>query len=144
MEGSMSGIVCAIRGCPASRPTIEKSIQLAGEAGLTLYFLYVIDTRFLDKIAEPILVDPEEGITKMGEILLLIAKERAEEQGVQAETIHLRGEVRQVLKEAARKEEVDVIILGSPSGEKSVFDAQALVTFAAEIETETGIQTKIV
>ena len=37
----MPGIVCAIRGGPASRPTIAKSIQLAEETGLTLYFLYV-------------------------------------------------------------------------------------------------------
>jgi hypothetical protein len=73
-----------------------------------------------------------------------MAKERAAKQSIEAETISRRGEVRQVLKETAQDEEVDLIVLGSPSGEKSIFNFKALETFAAEIETETGIKTVII
>ena len=43
----MSGILCAIRGGPSSRPTIATSIQLAQETGEVIYFLYVVNLDFL-------------------------------------------------------------------------------------------------
>jgi len=97
------------------RPKKEKVIiTLAKKQGDGLVFLYVIDTRFLDKTAAPILVDPEDEISKMGEFLLLMAKERAAKQDIVAETILRRGEVRQALKEAAQEEGITLIVLGSP------------------------------
>ncbi|MGD2159241.1 MAG: universal stress protein [Anaerolineales bacterium] len=140
----MGKILCATRGGEASYRAQDAAITIAKEQGDSLVFLYVIDTHFLDKTAAPILVDPEDGLAKMGEFLLLMAKERAAKQSIEAETISRRGEVRQVLKETAQDEEVDLIVLGSPSGQKSVFNLKALEDFAAEIETETGIKTKIV
>ncbi len=43
----MSGILCAIRGGPSSRPTIATSSQLAQETGEVIYFLYVVNLDFL-------------------------------------------------------------------------------------------------
>lgn len=43
----MSGIVCAIRGGPFSRPTIDKAIALSRESGQQVHFLYVINLDFL-------------------------------------------------------------------------------------------------
>ena len=74
----------------------------------------------------------------------LMARERAAEQGVEAETICLRGEFRPALKKAAQEEGVSLIVLGRPGGEESVFDVAALSNLAAEIEKETGIQAKII
>jgi hypothetical protein len=45
----MSGIVCAVRGGPASQPTIAKAIALARETGLPLSFLYVVNLDFLSQ-----------------------------------------------------------------------------------------------
>ena len=45
----MPGIVCAVRGGPASQPTIEKAIALALETGLPLCFLYVVNLDFLSQ-----------------------------------------------------------------------------------------------
>jgi nucleotide-binding universal stress UspA family protein len=117
---------------------------MAKKQGDSLVFLYVVDTRFLDKTAAPILVDPEEGIGKMGEFLLLMAKERAAEEGIEAETVLQHGQIREALKKAALDEAVDIIVLGRPSGEESVFNLQALESFAAKIEAETGVKTIIV
>ncbi|RMF49572.1 MAG: universal stress protein, partial [Anaerolineae bacterium] len=43
----MSAIVCAIRGGPASQPTIRRAIALALETSLPLHFLYVVNLDFL-------------------------------------------------------------------------------------------------
>jgi nucleotide-binding universal stress UspA family protein len=140
----MGKILCATRGGEASYRTQDAAIALAKERGDSLVFLYIIDTSFLDKTAAPILVDPEDEITKMGEFLLLMAKERAAEQGVEAAAIARRGKVRQALKQAAQEEGVSLIVLGSPAGKKSVFEPGGLNAFAAEIEKETSVQTLIV
>ena len=47
----------------------------------------MVDLRFLDKTAAPIVVDVENEMTKMGEFLLLMAQERAAKQAVEADTI---------------------------------------------------------
>lgn len=140
----MGKILCATRGGEASYRTQDAAIDMAKERDDSLVFLYVVDVRFLDKTAAPILVEPEDEISKMGEFLLLMAQGRAAEQGVDAETISRRGHVREALKDAARSEEVSLILLGHPSGEESVFKPEGLKSFAAEIETETGVKTRIV
>lgn len=138
----MGKILCALRGGIAYR-TQDAAIALAKERGDSLLFLYVVDMRFLNKTAGPIVVDVENEITKMGEFLLLMAKERAEEHGVVAETISRRGNLREELKAAAREEGISLVLLGRPSGDQSVFQMADLQAFAAEIEAEAGVEVRI-
>lgn len=140
----MGKILCATRGGEASYRTQDAAIALAKERGDTLLFLYVVDLRFLDKTAAPIVVDVENEVTKMGQFLLLMAKERAAEQSVAADTICRKGKFREELKKAAREEGVSLVVLGRPAGEESVFKLASLEAFAAEIEAETGVETVIV
>jgi nucleotide-binding universal stress UspA family protein len=140
----MGKILCATRGGQASYRTQDAAIALAKERNDTLLFLYVVDLRFLDKTAGSIVVDVENEVTKMGEFLLVMAQERAGERGVTAETIHRTGEVREELKKAAREEGASLVVLGKPAGEESVFELAGLRAFAAEIEDETGVETRIV
>lgn len=140
----MGKILCATRGGEASRQTQDKAIALAKERGDELIFLYVVDIHFLDKTAAPIVVDVGNEVTKMGEFLLLIAQERASEQGVAAATIARKGHVREELKRAALEEGVSLVVLGRPVGAESVFQLASLQAFAAEIEAETGVETRIV
>lgn len=140
----MGKILCATRGGEASYRTQDKAIALARERGDTLLFLYVVDLRFLDKTAAPIVVDVENEVAKMGRFLLLMAKERTAEQGVEAETICREGEFREELKNAAREEEASLVVLGRPADEESVFQLAGLEAFAAEIESETGVETRLV
>ncbi|MFQ5615818.1 MAG: universal stress protein, partial [Anaerolineales bacterium] len=134
----MGIILCATRGGEASYYTQDKAIALAKERGDTLAFLYVVDLRFLDKIAAPIVVNVEKELTQMGKFLLLMARERAEEKGVEAETIVRKGKLREELKNAAREQNASLVVLGRPAGKESVFRISALKAFAEEIETETG------
>lgn len=140
----MGTILCAARGGEESYRTIDKAIALAKERGDTLFFLCVVDLHFLDKTAAPIMVDVEEELTQMGEFLLLMAEQRAAEQGVNAETICRKGSVREIIKRAAIEIDSALVILGRPSGEESKYSMADLETFAAEIEAETGAKTKIV
>ena len=140
----MGKILCATRGGEASYRTQDAAIALAKERDDTLLFIYVVDLHFLDKTAAPIVVDVENEVAKMGRFLLLMAKERAAEQGVAADAICHKGEVREELKNAARQEGVSLVVLGRPAGEESVFKLAGLEAFATEIGAETGVEAVIV
>jgi nucleotide-binding universal stress UspA family protein len=140
----MGKILCATRGGEASYRTQDAAIALAKEQGHTLVFLYVVDLHFLDKTSAPLVVDVEGELDKMGKFLLLMAKERAEEQGVEAETICREGKVREVLKQVAHEADASLVVLGRPAGTRSAFKLAGLEAFAAEIEAEVGVATRIV
>jgi nucleotide-binding universal stress UspA family protein len=140
----MGKILCATRGGKASYRSQDAAIGIAKEQGDTLLFIYVVDTHFLDKIAAPKVVDTEGEMIKMGKFLLLMAKERALEQNVIAETICRLGQFRDALIETALSEDVSLIVLGQPASEESVFRLNNLKDFVNGIESETGIKTMIV
>ncbi len=139
----MGTILCATRGGEASYRTQDAAIALAKERGDDLYFLYVVDLGFLDKTAEPIVVDVEGEMVKMGEFLLVMAQERAEAQGVTAHTLVRQGQIRQEMAAAARELGVTLIVLGRPSGPTAHFDENALQSFAASLEADTGAEVRI-
>lgn len=139
----MGVILCPTRGGKESYSSQIQAIELAKETGDTLLFLHVFDLHFLDKTAAPIVVDVGEEISHMGEFILLMAKERAAEQGVQAKTISRKGAIRDEIKKIAMEEDVSMILFGKPAGEGSAFQIAELEEFAAEIENETGIKTLI-
>ena len=116
----MGKILCATRGGVAQR-TQDAAIELARERDESLLFLYVVDLTFLNKTAAPIVVDVENEITKMGDFLLLMACERAVGQGVAAESISRRGDLREELKQVAREAGISLVVLGRPEGKQSVF-----------------------
>ena len=117
---------------------------LAKERGDSLLFLYVVNLHFLDKTAAPIVVDVEDEVTDMGEFLLLMAKERANEQGVEANTLSRKGEIREEILKVAVESSVTLVVLGKPAGKESTFRLASLKTFAVQIEEETGIEAIIV
>ena len=139
----MGKILCATRGGEASYITQDKVIALAKQRGDELLFLFVVDTHFLDKTAAPIVVDVENDIAEMGEFLLLMAKERAAKENVESATLIRDGEVFEELEKAAIEEGVSLVVLGRPIGEESVFKLADLERLAERIETDTGIQVRI-
>lgn len=89
-------------------------------------------------------MDVEQEMNKMGGFLLLMAKERAAKQGVVAETTCHKGEFRKGLEDTAREQQVSLIVLGRPADTESVFQLTSLQAFAAEVERETGVETRII
>ena len=139
----MGKILCATRGGEASYRTQDKVIALAKETGDELIFLFVVDLHFLDRTAAPIVVDVENNIADMGEFLLLMAKERAAQQGVEARTLCREGELIEELQKAAQEEDVSLIVLGKPVGEESLFRLTELEKLAERIQAYTGVPVQI-
>jgi nucleotide-binding universal stress UspA family protein len=141
----MGKILCATRGGEASYRTQDAAIALAKERGEELLFLYVVDIDFLQRTARAVRPDVVMvEMEKMGEFLLAMAQERAQKQGVVAEYVLRHGDVRPEIIAVARELDVALVVLGKPAGEESAFALKGLETFAAEIEAETGVKSRIV
>lgn len=140
----MTTIVCATRGGEASIRTQMQAIELAKTREAEILFLYVADVAFLGRVPGNIVVDVATELENMGEFLLLMAKERAEKEGVTAHTVVKRGEFRDALLEAAREANASVIVLGSPGENSSITQQEYLENLAASLEAESGIETLIV
>ena len=140
----MGKIMCAIRGGEASYRTQDAAIKLAKEKGDQLFFLYVVNTSFLDKTARAFrrnVVTDE--MTRMGHFLLDMAEERAQSEDVEPVLIVRYGDVRQELKAAAREQNVSAVVLGRPKGSESIFDEKDIEEFADQIEAETQAKVYI-
>ena len=141
----MGKILCATRGGEASYRTQDAAIALALERGDELLFLFVVDIHFLSKTARAVRPDVvTTEMENMGEFLLAMAQERAQRGGATASFVLRNGHFRDELKAAACEEAVDLVVLGRPAGSGSAFAPADLQTFADEIETETGIEARII
>ncbi len=140
----MTTILYATRGGEASYPNQDFAIALAKERNADLLFIYVTDVQFLNRLASPVLVDMEAEMDRLGEFLLLMAKERAEKAGVNAETVVRRGVFRGALEEVAEAYQVSLIMLGSPAGETSITGQEYLENLAEDVWADTGIETLLV
>ena len=136
----MPGIVCAIRGGPASRPTISRAILLAQEAGQALHFLYVVNLDFLTFTSSTRIHTISEQMSRMGEFILLAAQDAAARQGVTAEGVVRHGKVGEEIIKLCHELKADYLVLGWPRigrGE-TVFTRELLDRFIEQTEQQTG------
>jgi nucleotide-binding universal stress UspA family protein len=139
----MGKVLCATRGGEESEETRALAIDLARVRGDALVFLYVADPSFLDRIAAPVVVDVELELERMGRFQLALACEQAAEQGVAAEATVRHGHLHAELIAAARELSATLVVLGRPRGDASVFDEEALLSFAKRVRAETGAEVRI-
>ena len=138
----MSGIICAVRGGPASQPTIRKSIELAKETNLLLHFLYVINLDFLSHTQISRTSTISEELYQMGEFILLTAQEKASAEDVKTEAVIRHGNVRDTIIELAKEIKAEYVVLGQPVGdkEKNVFIDERLNEFRNQIEENSDAE----
>jgi nucleotide-binding universal stress UspA family protein len=136
----MSGIVCAVRGGPASQPTIDRAIALAKETGLPLSFLYVVNLDFLDYTQSSRVQTITHELQQMGEFILLTAQTRAAAQGIQSEGVVRHGRVAQEVSQLCREMQAEYLVIGQPKFhlEESVFTRDLLGEFIGRVEEQTG------
>ncbi len=136
----MPGIVCAVRGGPASQPTIEKAIALALETGLPLCFLYVVNLDFLSQTPTSRVHTISQEMHQMGEFMLLMAQETAAREGIAAKGVVRHGNVREELIGLCHELGTDYLVLGRPKVEQedTVFTHELLHEFVAHTEEQTG------
>lgn len=135
----MPGIVCAIRGGPASQPTIAKAIALGKETGLPLYFLYVVNLDFLSHTASSRVYTISEQMRQMGEFILLAAQDTAARQGVRAEGVVRHGNVGEEIIGLCHDVIADYVVMGLPKmqREDAVFTHELLRQFIERTEEHT-------
>ena len=136
----MPGIVCAIRGGPASQPTITRAIALAQETGLPLYFLYVVNLDFLSQTPTSRVHTISQEMHEMGEFILLMAQETCARQAITAEGVVRHGSVAEEVISLCHELEADYLVLGKPRVEQedTVFTHDLLREFVARTEEQTG------
>lgn len=136
----MPGIVSAIRGGPGSRPTIDRAIRLAAETGEEIYFLYIVNVDFLSHTMVSRVQALIEEMNEMGEFILLHARETALAKGITAQGVIRRGNVRDEITALCRELKASYLVLGRPAGgeKQDTFDSEAITSFQATIESETG------
>lgn len=139
----MGMILCATRGGEASYPTQDAVIALAKKQGDELVFLYVVDVSFLNHTAAPLVVDVESSLEKLGEFQLAMAQERAAAQGIIAQTIVRQGSLRAELVSVAKEIGAALIVMGHSLGPDAAFEESALQVFAADLQSETGVEVRI-
>ncbi len=141
----MSAIVCAIRGGPASQPTIWRAVRLAQETGLPLHFLYVVNLDFLSRTSSSRVHTIEEEMREMGEFILLTAQDTAAQQGVQAQGDVRHGAVGEQIIALCREVGAEYVVLGAPQrrDESDVFGEDRLHRFARSITEQTGARVVI-
>jgi cation:H+ antiporter len=138
-EPSRGRILCATRGGRGSQPTHQRAIDLAREQGAELLFLYIFDRSVLQKVATPIVINTEAQIEHMLAYLQTTAQEQARQAGVRARVVVRTGNLRQQIKTVIREAQVNLIVLGSPAGDSSLFAREALRDLAAHVEEATGV-----
>ena len=142
----MPGIVCAIRGGPASQPTIHKAIELAKESGNKIYYLYVVNLDFLERTASSRTHTISKELRQMGEFILLTAQVQAQSQGVDADGVIHEGKVGEEIIRFCQETRADYVVLGSPKGEHedNAFTRERLNQFVRLIENTSGAKVVLV
>lgn len=141
----MSKILCATRGGEASFRTQQQAIQRAKEENKTLLFFYVVDVEFMARANYGMRTDVvNKAMSDMGEFLLTMAVERAQEADVEAEYRLGKGQFIPALEKILESEAISLIVLGRPVEEKgSIFKLEGLKAFAADIRQKTGVDVWI-
>lgn len=138
----MSGIICAIRGGPDSKPTIQKGIALAREVNLPLYFLYVVNLDFLSHTQSSKTSTIMDELNQMGEFILYTAQEKAKRNGINAKGIVRHGNVREEIIKLSKELSANYVVLGLPVGEeeRNIFVIDRIREFGKSIEKESGAE----
>jgi len=142
----MGNIVCATRIGELSRIIQRKAIDLAKSQNDRLVFVYVVNLDNLGEIDDNLVDAVRMELTWFGEALLAIAKQRGRRSGVDTQVEIRDGEVREQIEAVLREYNADLLILGKPREDlpTQTFTQSALQEFAQIIQTDTGVEVKIV
>lgn len=141
----MGAIVCATRGGQGSRAVQLEAIEQAKETGQQLIFLYVVDDDTIGDYDEELVAAIRKEFDWLGQALLRVARQRAEQSDVAAEIQIRHGNVRREIEKFLQDSDAELLLLGAPRGTTATyFGDDAIEQFAATIHEETGVKVKVV
>lgn len=132
----MHGIICAIRGGPASKSTIRHAIELAKREQLLLTFLYVVNLDFLSRTMKSRTASVEEDLRQMGEMILLMACDTAVAQDIIAQQVVREGAVAEQIMALCRELDADYVVVGEPlhSRKTTLFTREKVQTLGSNLK----------
>lgn len=141
----MKHIICATRGGAGSRAVQERAIHYALERKLKLIFLFVIDISSLEDADEKLRPAVRDELAWLGQALLQIAHQRAQDAGIDSEIVIREGLVRDEICRFIEEHPAEVLLLGAPRGiTATVFGDDVVEKFAEAVEKESGVPVEIV
>jgi nucleotide-binding universal stress UspA family protein len=142
----MGAIVCATRGGRASHATQEKAIDLAQERGARLVFLCIVDPSFAEPMDEPLACALDDELMRLGRSLLCIAQARAQQRGIDAETMVRSGSIAESIEAAIEELGADTLILGAPGAgsHREAFGSEDVKRLAETVSRSTGVEVVLV
>jgi nucleotide-binding universal stress UspA family protein len=133
-------ILCPTRGGKGSYSNQDRAIAIAKERGAEVLFLYITNVEFLGLTAAPKLIDIEHEMDEMGEFMLAMAEERAENVDVKAYTRVKRGQFREVLADVIEEHQIETVVLGSSAGGTGVVTTEYIQDLVAEIHAKKSVE----
>lgn len=137
-------IVCATRGGQGSRAAQFQAVQAARERHADLTFLYIVDIHALGEADEKLTEAVHAELHWLGKAMLHVAKQRAEQPGLDVNVAICEGPVREAMANFVREKNAALLLIGAPRGTSNRFGDDAVEGFARSIEEETGVPVQIV
>jgi nucleotide-binding universal stress UspA family protein len=139
----MTTILCPTRGGEASYPNQDGAIALAKKRQARLIFMYVYNIQFPHIGVAPFLDDLEKEMDELGEFLLTMAQERAEEKGVTAEAVVRHGDFREALMDVVQEFSVDTVTMGAAAGPEGYTDEEFFKRLADFLHENANVEVCI-
>ena len=136
-------IICAVRGGPESRDTVNKAIELALAYAARLTFLHVLDAEFLEYATIGPLSVVYRELNEMGTFTMLILSDRAQRRGIEVVDYALpEGNIQNELIDYAHKTRAELMVMGRPtrSPGRNVFKMDEFDTFVRDLEQEAKLR----
>ena len=141
----MKTILYPTRGGQTSYPNQDAVIALAKEGNAKLIFLYVSNVKFLEKLGHVSHARVvEEELEDLGEFLLTMACERAENTGWKAEAVVRQGVFLEAVNEIIHEHQVDTFIIGAPGSTHAVTTTDFLQNLIREIKETNQIEVLVI
>jgi len=141
----MGCIVCATRGGAGSRAVQLRAVDYASQGDHELVFLYIIDLTTLDTDDEKLRAAVRSELVWIGQALLLVAQNRADNAGITSDIVIREGSLRKVMCSFLKERNADKLFLGAPRDTTSTtFGDDLIEQFAQEIMDDCGVKVEIV
>lgn len=133
----MSVIVCATGNGERSRSVQGRAVEVARRQQKRLVFVHVVDAALLAGMDESLHAAARAELAWLGTATLRLAQDRAQRQGVSADSVVLYGDVRASLENFIAQQPVDLVLMGAAVGD-------AMRSFARHIQDDLGIPVQVV
>ena len=145
LDAVQNPIVCATRGGEGSLAVQVAAINRAKAEKARLIFLFITDPLSISTYEEGLAEAVQIELNWMGETMLRMAQQRADDQSVISEVRVRQGEIEVEIDRFLKESQAQLLLLGAPRGTTAnVFGDDAIERFAQMIQEKSGVPVEII